>query len=105
MAENRSGAARIGSLRCVRVPAAALAALVLVVAGCGTSTVRGSPGGLVPVGAGLNGPPGLTATVYAKGPATLSAFAFATFEFSVVRASANGFMDAVREEGTPPRVL
>jgi len=49
------------------VAAVALAGL----AGCGTSTPN-----LVSIGAGLSGPHGLRATVYAHGPANVAAFAF-----------------------------
>ncbi len=62
-------------------PALALASSCLALAGCGsihtatnpTSTTRS---GLVSIGAGLKGPAGLRATVYAKGPLTTAAFAF-----------------------------
>jgi glucose/arabinose dehydrogenase len=58
-----------------------LALTMLTISGCGSaSTVhanktREQPG-LVPIGAGLYGPAGLKATVYAKGPPTVAAFAF-----------------------------
>jgi len=60
----------------VRTLAAALAIATLVAAACGTAAAPASAGGLVPIGAGLNGPPGLKATVYARAPARVSAFAF-----------------------------
>jgi glucose/arabinose dehydrogenase len=66
--------------------------VVLAICGCGSSsgsssgdssTVgstaashKSSTSGLVPIGAGLMGPPGLKAAVYATGPPTLAAFAF-----------------------------
>jgi glucose/arabinose dehydrogenase len=49
-----------------------LAALALVAAGCG----RSAPARLVPIGAGLEGPAGLKATVWATGVVHASAFAF-----------------------------
>ncbi|HEY5195037.1 MAG TPA: hypothetical protein VIJ39_14365 [Solirubrobacteraceae bacterium] len=53
----------------------ALAASLLVLAGCGSAgTAR--PASLVDIGAGLKGPAGLKASVYAKGPATTAAFSF-----------------------------
>jgi len=53
----------------------ALAALLLVLGGCGSAgTAR--PASLVDIGAGLKGPVGLKARVYAKGPATTAAFTF-----------------------------
>jgi glucose/arabinose dehydrogenase len=60
--------------------ALALAASSLVIAGCGSSAATGSApkqtAGLVSIGAGLKGPAGLKATVYAKGPETTAAFTF-----------------------------
>jgi glucose/arabinose dehydrogenase len=53
----------------------ALVASLLVLGGCGSAgTAR--PASLVDIGAGLKGPAGLKASVYAKGPATTAAFAF-----------------------------
>jgi glucose/arabinose dehydrogenase len=52
---------------------AALAALLLLT-GCGGDS--GGGGGLVPIGAGLSGPSGLQATVFARGLPLMSAFAF-----------------------------
>jgi glucose/arabinose dehydrogenase len=59
----------------------ALACLAL--AGCGAgagghakTSEHAATGGLVAIGAGLRGPAGLKATVYASGPATTAAFAF-----------------------------
>jgi glucose/arabinose dehydrogenase len=37
---------------------------------------RSRPRGLVPIGAGLKGPPGLRASIYARGPRTVAAFTF-----------------------------
>jgi glucose/arabinose dehydrogenase len=66
-----------------------LALVVLALAGCGSthkggpapthsSTSRGphSSSPLVPIGAGLSGPAGLHATLYAKGPPTVADFVF-----------------------------
>jgi len=56
--------------------AVAVVALLLTLAGCG-STGRGSArSGLVPIGAGLEGPAGLAASVYARGPTTVAALSF-----------------------------
>lgn len=54
-----------------------LLALVLVLAGCGSSSSAGTGTrtGLVSIGAGLRGPAGMAATVYATGLPTASAFA------------------------------
>jgi glucose/arabinose dehydrogenase len=49
-------------------------AAVLALAGCGGSDTH-ERGGLVSIGAGLNGPPGYAASVYATGLRTVSAFA------------------------------
>jgi glucose/arabinose dehydrogenase len=61
---------------------AAVAVLAtLAICGCGSSstasisTANKQPS-LVPIGAGLSGPAGLKATVYANGPPTVAAFAF-----------------------------
>jgi glucose/arabinose dehydrogenase len=56
-------------------------ALVLAASGCGggssgKTAVTTVATGLVSIGAGLEGPPGLVATVYAKGIPQMSAFAF-----------------------------
>jgi glucose/arabinose dehydrogenase len=49
----------------------------LALAGCGSSTTSThSTSALVPIGAGLEGPAGLHASVYAKGPPSTAAFAF-----------------------------
>lgn len=45
-------------------------------AGCGSTSPTTSTSGLVSIGAGLRGPSGLRATVYAQGPPTTAAFAF-----------------------------
>ena len=50
--------------------------LAIALAGCGSATKSSSPSGLVPIGAGVKGPTGLKATVYAHGPATVAALAF-----------------------------
>lgn len=63
----------------------ALAISLLSLAGCGSSnsgTSTSTPAKsqssaqLVPIGAGLDGPPGLQASIYARGPRTLAAFTF-----------------------------
>ncbi|MFZ1154723.1 MAG: hypothetical protein WAN93_07460 [Solirubrobacteraceae bacterium] len=59
----------------------ALSAVLLVLPGCGSSgghpsVAHSSASALVSIGAGLKGPAGLRATVYAKGPPTVAAFAF-----------------------------
>ena len=60
-----------------RVPSVALLALALLAcAGCGSAGKSSSPSALVPIGVGLQGPAGLQATVYAKGPATVASLAF-----------------------------
>lgn len=51
--------------------AALVVAAVVVCAGCGTSAPK-----LVAIGAGLSGPAGLHATIYAHGPTNVAAFAF-----------------------------
>jgi glucose/arabinose dehydrogenase len=55
--------------------ACALAVSMLLLAGCGSGSPSPS-GGLVAIGAGLRGPAGMRATIYAQGPPTLAAFAF-----------------------------
>jgi glucose/arabinose dehydrogenase len=61
----------------MRCRIAALAATVLVGASCGGNARPAAPaGGLVSIGAGLNGPAGLEATVYARGPAKVADLAF-----------------------------
>jgi glucose/arabinose dehydrogenase len=60
---------------------AALSVALLILMGCGSSgkhvsTPGSSTAGLVSIGAGLKGPAGLRASVYAKGPPTVAAFAF-----------------------------
>jgi glucose/arabinose dehydrogenase len=47
----------------------------LLILGCGSTSARRAPGQLVPIGAGIDGPPGLRATVYAKGVPTVATFA------------------------------
>jgi glucose/arabinose dehydrogenase len=68
-----------------RAPAGALACLLALVAlaGCGSSgsptgATRKAPGAaaLVSIGAGLRGPAGLRATLYAQGPPTVASLAF-----------------------------
>jgi glucose/arabinose dehydrogenase len=56
--------------------AATAAALVAVATGCGSASTHTPIGGLVSIGAGLRGPAGLHATVYARGVEHVSAFAF-----------------------------
>jgi glucose/arabinose dehydrogenase len=60
-----------------RLPALTISTLLLVSAlvGCGSSATSRRSAALVPIGAGLYGPAGLKATVYAKGPPTTSTFA------------------------------
>jgi glucose/arabinose dehydrogenase len=59
------------------VPAALLLApSLLLFAGCGSAGKAHQTQALVAIGAGLKGPAGLKATVYAKGPATTTAFTF-----------------------------
>jgi glucose/arabinose dehydrogenase len=58
------------------LPAVSLAVLLLGLSGCGASAGNPQPSVLVPIGAGVRGPAGLRATVYAKGPPTLAAVAF-----------------------------
>lgn len=53
-----------------------MAVAVLVVTGCGSSGATTSGDALVSIGAGLKGPTGLRATVYATGPATTATAAF-----------------------------
>jgi glucose/arabinose dehydrogenase len=59
-------------------PLAALAAAVLLVAACavGSASPTAPAGGLTAIGAGLTGPAGLNATVYAKGLPKVAALAF-----------------------------
>jgi glucose/arabinose dehydrogenase len=65
-----------------RVALVGLALAGFALAGCGsggagsTSTAKSSASALVSIGAGLEGPAGLHASVYAKGPRTTAAFAF-----------------------------
>jgi glucose/arabinose dehydrogenase len=52
---------------------------LLSLAGCGSArsaTKSHPPAKLVPIGAGLDGPSGLRASIYARGPRTLAAFTF-----------------------------
>ncbi len=58
--------------------AAAAATLALLASGCGTGATPAAHGGLVAIGAGLRGPSGLHAEVYAQGITHVSAFAFDT---------------------------
>ncbi|HEY7397263.1 MAG TPA: hypothetical protein VH538_03095 [Gaiellaceae bacterium] len=60
----------------MRVRYALAAALVAGAAGCDSSSTHGGGAGLVAIGAGLRGPSGLHATVYARGIRHVSAFAF-----------------------------
>ncbi len=60
-----------------RLCALALLALLLALTGCSsTGSKPGSTAALVPIGAGLDGPAGMQASVYAKGPKTTAAFTF-----------------------------
>jgi glucose/arabinose dehydrogenase len=49
--------------------------IALLTASCGLTSVRRGNAQLVPIGAGINGPAGLRATVYAKGLPNVAAFA------------------------------
>ncbi len=65
----------------LRLGTLALAISLLVCPGCGSAnespaSKRPATPQLVAVGAGLKGPPGLKAAVYAQGPPTVAAFAF-----------------------------
>lgn len=53
----------------------ALFAALLALAACGSQSKPARRGGLVPIGAGLGGPAGLKASVYASGLRNLSALA------------------------------
>src|SRR5579862_614241 len=60
-----------------RLAAAILGAVALVAAGCGGSAdPSAAASALVSIGAGLQGPPGFVATVYARGLTNVAAFAF-----------------------------
>jgi hypothetical protein len=50
--------------------------IAVLAAGCSSSSVRRGGAHLVPIGAGLHGPPGLRATVYAKGLPDVATFAY-----------------------------
>ncbi len=54
----------------------ALGGSLLALQGCGSSSTSIAKTALVPIGSGVDGPAGLRATVYAKGPTTTAAFAF-----------------------------
>jgi glucose/arabinose dehydrogenase len=58
------------------LPAILVSGALAVLAGCGSATPSASPSTLVPIGAGLRGPSGLKAALYADGPATTAGFAF-----------------------------
>jgi glucose/arabinose dehydrogenase len=60
----------------LRTLALGLTASLLPLAGCGSAGNAAQTQKLVTIGAGLKGPAGLKATVYAKGPATTAAFTF-----------------------------
>ncbi len=55
---------------------ALLAAALVLLAGCGSAGKVPRTEALVAIGAGLKGPAGLRATVYAQGPATAASFTF-----------------------------
>ena len=59
-----------------RVRYAVVVAVAALATGCGGKSTPATGGGLVSIGAGLHGPSGLHATVYARGIAHVSAFAF-----------------------------
>jgi len=60
-----------------RGTAVVVVALVAAAAGCGGGTSRSTASdGLVDIGAGLRGPAGVKASVYAQAPANIAAFAF-----------------------------
>ena len=50
--------------------------IALLTVGCGSASVRPDSTRLVSIGAGIHGPAGLRATVYAKGLPNVAAFAF-----------------------------
>src|SRR5271157_1238385 len=54
----------------------ALMMLLLGLTGCAGRSASPSASELRPIGAGIRGPAGLAATVYAKGPPTVAALAF-----------------------------
>jgi glucose/arabinose dehydrogenase len=58
-----------------RSRAGALVVSLLLAAGCG-SAAKSHSSALVDIGAGLRGPAGMSASVYAQGPPTVAAFAF-----------------------------
>jgi glucose/arabinose dehydrogenase len=57
-------------------PLAVVTAMAALATGCGGNSTEAASGGLVSIGAGLYGPSGLHATVYARGVTHASAFAF-----------------------------
>ena len=88
-------------------------ALAAVAGGCGGSSSGKSTGesGLVSIGAGLKGPAGLEATVYARGIPQLSAFAFdASGRLWVTRSGASthgsdGVYVVAKRGATPVKVI
>src|SRR5262249_46335133 len=68
-------ALRLASPRTAIVVALVLVALGVAACGSGGGGASTTPVGLVPIGAGVRGPTGLAATVYATGIPTASAFA------------------------------
>ena len=57
-------------------PIAVVTAVAALATGCGGNSTQAAGGDLVSIGAGLHGPSGLRATVYARGITHVSAFAF-----------------------------
>jgi glucose/arabinose dehydrogenase len=57
-------------------PTAVATAFIALVSACGETSRQSSPSALVAIGAGLSGPSGLHATIYARGITHVSAFAF-----------------------------
>jgi glucose/arabinose dehydrogenase len=64
------------NLASARLCSLGILALLLALAGCGSAAKRPAPSGLPAIGAGLKGPAGLRATIYATGTPALAAFDF-----------------------------